>query len=134
MAETQNLIARIEGDELVIRCGLATLATAAENYPEMFEYPRNQWPPFARVTDRDEFAKEVVRSLNHEEEDGSGPLTNLFDKAINHAIENGALGIDLRLRCEACKGTGNIGIGDGDFDSCVRCEGKGSIEGFEVND
>ena len=78
---------KIEGEELVVRIGIDVIAYAAENIPELFAQEDQ-----LRVCDKMEFAKDVCIELLSEEEDGSGPLSNVLDKAAISAWENGSLG------------------------------------------
>lgn len=43
-----------------------------------------------KVTNVDEFAKELVNELNREAEDGTTRIHRMFDGAINETIEQGA--------------------------------------------
>ena len=40
------------------------------------------------------FAREVVRELNKEDEDGSTLVTKLIDEAVRNAVEDGCEGVD----------------------------------------
>lgn len=50
------------------------------------------------VVDQAEFAKDVVKELNKEDEVGESMLTALLDDAIRHAAENGSAGIDEAVK------------------------------------
>lgn len=79
------LSAMIDGDELVIRIGIGTLAFAAEHLkPLPYE--------ILRVIDKAEFANDVRAELMREEEDGSSMLTDVLDAASIAAWENGSIG------------------------------------------
>ncbi len=45
------------------------------------------------VSDPVEFARDVVRALNDEEEDGSTRLTEMLEEAVQAAIDDGSLGL-----------------------------------------
>ena len=47
-----------------------------------------------KVTDAAAFAKEVCSSLNAEREDGTTRVHLMFDSAFNHAIDQGAEGVE----------------------------------------
>jgi hypothetical protein len=47
-----------------------------------------------RVTDRVEFLNDLVNELNHEDEDGSTPLTRLLDECMESLVERGSLGVE----------------------------------------
>jgi hypothetical protein len=76
----QTLKATVEGDELVIRIGIGTLAFAAEHCCLCED----------DVVDPAQLARDVCRELNRAEEDGSSPITALFDDAISAAFEDGS--------------------------------------------
>ena len=90
-------------DDVPLRCelvngsiefniGAKILAHATNVCPDLWdaENDRGQF----KVTDHAVFAKEVVRELNREQEDGSTPLTRLLDQMIEEAINQGAEGIE----------------------------------------
>jgi hypothetical protein len=81
-------LAQIEGEEVVIRVPISGLPHAAdvawnEQYGEHGLF----------VEDLGEFAKEFVRYLNSEDEEGSTVLHFAFDRAVINATEQGAFGI-----------------------------------------
>lgn len=88
------LTVEIEGDELIIRIGIDTLSCAAEHCPLFFSYDTPRDPPFVKVIDRDELARDVIGALLHEKEDGSTPLSDLLDEAILHAYEEGSIAFE----------------------------------------
>lgn len=85
----------VEGDQLVIRIGVDTLAfcfeIGEENQP--FDEKANDFRRAYKVIDRHKFAKGVADGLQDEEEDGSTPLTNILDAAFIKAVES-AMGVD----------------------------------------
>jgi hypothetical protein len=83
---------KIEGNELVFRIGLGTLAWAAERVPEMYDDQIRPEPPYVQIENRMELAHDVVAAMNSEEEDGSTPVIRMIDKAIMDAWENGSIG------------------------------------------
>lgn len=86
--------AKIIDGEIVIRLSLDTMAFAAERFPSLEEYDEKTDRILAPVvTDREAFAKELVRLLNAESEDGSTLVTNMFDAGFLAAAEDGARGI-----------------------------------------
>lgn len=90
MSKDTPLSAKVEGDELVIRIGLHTLAFAAEHCPLFYDYEKNRHPPFVDVADAGQLAHDTIRALFHEREDGSTPLGDTFDQATLHAFEDGS--------------------------------------------
>lgn len=88
----QPLRVIVEPTELVIRIGLDTLKMAAEYCPLLFDgESKNCDPPYCKVVDTDELAKDVARMLDDEQEDGSSPVRDLIDRAILAAMDDGSL-------------------------------------------
>jgi hypothetical protein len=96
--KNRSLEAKIEGNELVIRIGIDTLAFCAEHCPLFFDYDnkkhREKGPPYVTITNKNELAHDTIRELLREEEDGSTPLSDLFDNVILAAFEDGSLGFE----------------------------------------
>lgn len=86
------LQATIIDDELVVRIGVETLAFAAEHVELPIRGFGETVYPHWKVADAAELARDVCRKLSHEAEDGSSPLTQLFDEAIIEAYEDGSTG------------------------------------------
>jgi len=86
----QPLTIGVEGEELVIRIGVDTLAfafeTGEENQP--FDREANDFRRSWKVVDPYKFAKGVGNALCNEEEDGSTPLTKILDEAYIAAVES----------------------------------------------
>lgn len=85
----------VEGDQLVIRIGVDTLAFCFEigddNQP--YDEKATDYRREFKVTDRHKFAKGVADGLCDEEEDGSTPLTKILDEAFIKAVESD-MGVD----------------------------------------
>lgn len=85
----------LEGDELVIRIGVDTLAFCFEisdsNQP--FDEAINDFRRSWKVTDKYKFAEGVGIALCDEAEDGSTPLTGILDEACGKAVEDD-MGVD----------------------------------------
>lgn len=79
----------IEKDAIVIRLPLKNLDVALRVGCSMSGID----PPY-RVTDSVVFAKEVVRELNSEDEEGTTAIHRMFDAAFIEAIEQGAEGVE----------------------------------------
>lgn len=89
------LQACIQDDQLVIRIGLETLKFAAEHCPLFYDGTvENCDPPYTKIKDARELAKDVKRELFREREDGSSPIRDLLDEAIMAACEDGSLAFD----------------------------------------
>lgn len=95
------LSACIEGNQLVVRIGIDTLAFSAEHCPRFYDAdkPLDADGPYVRVTNKRELAKDIVRELLREEEDGTNPLHVLLDDAIEAAREDGSLGFEEEESC-----------------------------------
>jgi len=85
----------VEGDQLVIRIGVDTLAWCFEISDDNQPYDE-QIGDFRRsfkVLDRHKFAKGVAYGVQDEREDGSSLLTDALDAACINAVEND-MGVD----------------------------------------
>lgn len=96
--KTQPLSCKVEGDELVIRIGIDTLAWAAQSERRdtpfwVYEWEKAEYVPRWKIISNLEWAKDVAREINREEEDGSSPLTNLLDKASENALDQGSIAV-----------------------------------------
>lgn len=78
---------------IVIWVGEKALAHATNINPKLYD-PERDCGLYA-VTDHAAFAKEVVRKLKQEGEDGSTMLTDVLDRAVYEAINDGAEGVDV---------------------------------------
>jgi hypothetical protein len=80
----------LEGDQLVIRIGIDTLAWCFEisGSNQSFDDEANDFRRQWKVVDRHKFAKGVGIGLQDEREDGSSPLTDILDAACTEAIES----------------------------------------------
>jgi hypothetical protein len=93
----------VEGDQLVIRIGVDTLAFCYE-----ISEANHEWDQKAtkyrlgwKVIDKHKFAKGVAEGIQDEAEDGSTPLTRILDAACTYAIE-GDMGVDEDGRFATC--------------------------------
>jgi hypothetical protein len=80
-------LARIEGEEIVIRIPLQGLVSAMESHPFRGD---PALPPKCRITDLPAFAREVVDRLNDFDDSNDCPITEMLDNAMEHVIENGS--------------------------------------------
>jgi hypothetical protein len=87
MTPTPYGLAGIEGDAIVIRLTADACAFAFANDPQARE-PR---PP---VTNKRQFLRDTLNELTAEREDGSTPLTDMLDRAMVKAMENGSDALD----------------------------------------
>lgn len=86
----------IERGAIVIRVPLATLPMVLEG-----AWATNNLNPRYKITNVDEFARDLVNELNSESEDGTTRVHTMFDKAIEEAINQGAFGIVEHEKQEA---------------------------------
>jgi hypothetical protein len=84
----------IERDQLVIRVGIDVLAHAAENCNRFYDDDTNNSPPYILITDKQEFAKDVLRMLQAEDECGSSLISDALDEATVDAFNDGSLGVE----------------------------------------
>lgn len=100
-AKDRPLRARMSGNVLTIEIGVDTLAFAALRSDYAWNLVgddgRTRPDTVFRIDDKREFARDVVRELLDEAEDGSSLLTKLFDDACVAAIEQGSIAfVDTR--------------------------------------
>lgn len=88
--------ATIEDGAIVIRVSLDALPMVLEGTWAMGKFDTRY-----KITDPNEFAKELVCALNREDEQGTTAIHEMFDQAILDAIEGGAFGIDEHEKQEA---------------------------------
>ncbi len=96
------LTVEIDRRQLVIRIGIGTLAHAAAYNPKLWDEDIHgaSEGPYLKITDEAEFAHDVMCALQHEEEDGSGPLSDLLDEACERAKDDGSLAVDYDWKPE----------------------------------
>lgn len=93
----QRLTAEVIGNRIVISIGINTAAWATNEHPDFYTYDEKvrDWTHKIQVTDIRAFAKEIVRAMLNEREDGSTITTDFMDKAILDAVEDGAVGVEF---------------------------------------
>lgn len=85
--------ARIVKDALVIRIPMRVLKFATNNHPEFWDGEKDKHT--VKVSDPKVWMRSVAQALEHEEEDGSTMLTEVLDKAVAHAVNNGEEGVEF---------------------------------------
>jgi hypothetical protein len=87
------LVCRREGEQVVIRVGIGTLAFAAEHCERFYveEQHASGGPPYCKVIDKGELANDVIREFMHEREDGATPISLLLDECLEDARDDGSL-------------------------------------------
>lgn len=92
MPENTPLSVAVEGDELVIRIGIDTLAFAAEHDDpfNVFDIDRNKFVQAWQISANKGWAEDVAHTLRVEGEDGSTPVSRLLDKMFVEALEQGS--------------------------------------------
>jgi hypothetical protein len=88
MSQDNGGKAVIEDGAIVIRVSLDALPMVLEGAWTMGKFDTRY-----KITDAGEFARELMRALNSEDEQGTTAIHKLFDQAILEAIERGAFGI-----------------------------------------
>lgn len=96
--KSKPLAVKVSKGVLIIEIGVETLAFSTlssqfvyDMMPERHRHSREAVEKRFSISDPAGFAEEVCGALLSEEEDGSSLLTNLFDKAAQNAVEDGAL-------------------------------------------
>lgn len=79
----------IEKGQIVIRVAVDALQHIIDGAYAM-NGPSRHW----KVTDCKTFAREICRAINDEDETGETPFHRMFDAAMEHAIDQGAEGVE----------------------------------------
>jgi len=88
---------KVQGNEVVIRIGINTLAFAHDRssannpWDEAREDYIQQW----KVVDPKQFANDFVIELQSEEEDGSTKLVELFDEIFQDTVNEGSIAVKV---------------------------------------
>ncbi len=90
------LTARVTSGKVVIEIGVETLAHAASyaEWANRYDAESGDYLRDFAITDPSVFAKEVVRAMLDERENGSSPLSDFLDKAMQDALDDGADGVE----------------------------------------
>lgn len=88
--------ARRVGDFIVVAFSVDYVKHLAESHPQLERYnSKTDIYETPTVTDLNTFADEVVRTLNHESENGSTIINRALDEALIECIEQGAEGVEV---------------------------------------
>jgi hypothetical protein len=82
----EQLAVKVEGGKLQISIGIALLAHAVQ--------AQEQWPEDWYIDDVRDFAREMARGLQREEEDGTTPVHRMLDAVAEAVLENGGDGLE----------------------------------------
>jgi hypothetical protein len=96
MSKDTPLSVVIENGELKIKIGIDCLASAIArgNDFHRFDEKKDEYIRQFAITDSAKFTHDVARALQHEEEDGSTPLSKLLDEMGQAAIDDGSVGVE----------------------------------------
>ena len=86
----QPLHANVEGEQLVIRIGIGTLAFCAEHCNEFYDDVHASYPPYFTILNHEQWSQDVLRAMFAEREDGSSLATDFFDAAFMRAYDDGS--------------------------------------------
>jgi hypothetical protein len=92
----QPLRCEVTDGQLIIRVGIDTLAHAAASCERFYVHSKHSGPPYLTITDNEQFARDVARELESEEEDGSTPISDTLDDAIVAAHSEGSEAINYK--------------------------------------
>ncbi len=92
--KSNRLHSKIVGEKLIISIGIDTLAFAAEECEDN---------PKVKVLNAKQLAIEVIAELQKEDEVGASMLTDLLDKAVMTAFENGSVAFADCDNCKECR-------------------------------
>ena len=92
-AREQGLTVGLLDGRLVISIGIDALMVAVRASPvwEQQQAEGRGWS----IENADGFAEDIVAELEREQDDGTTPVHEVLDAAIEEAIEQGSLNIDL---------------------------------------
>jgi hypothetical protein len=93
----QPLRVEVIDGRLVVSIGVDTLAWAEGERQKGLAFNASEGratEPAARITDVDEWAKDISRAIQRESEDGSTPLSDLLDDAAQHALDAGSIAVE----------------------------------------
>jgi len=85
-----------DSGEIVIRVGKTHLAWMVQHIPSMKD---DRDLPYVRVADEVSLAKDVVKELTEEQEDGTTPIHLILDAALEAALDNGSDGYAWPSSC-----------------------------------
>jgi hypothetical protein len=96
MKKNTPLSVTIRNGELKIKIGIDCLASAITrgNDSHQFDEKTDEYVRRFAITDTAKFVEDVARALQHEEEDGSTPLSKLLDEMGQVAIDDGSTGVE----------------------------------------
>jgi hypothetical protein len=81
---------RLTDRDIVITLPVLTLEFAV---PYALDSAEERW----KVTDAQAFARDVVRELHNEQEDGTTIVAEMFDEVFRRALEQGGEGVDFNM-------------------------------------
>jgi hypothetical protein len=92
MPADQYLSCQVEGDELVFRIGIDTLAYASDESDlfKPFDEDINDFVPKWKVIDATGWAKDIAHEMNDEDEIGGSPLIYFLEKMFEKALDQGS--------------------------------------------
>lgn len=100
MNDKERLQCKIENGNLIISIGIDTLKYLAESSEsaDVLRYHKHFNPEgvWTKISNKKEFAKDVLHELLLEREDGTTIVYELLDDAIAMAIENGSTGVKFK--------------------------------------
>ena len=82
--------------QAIIEDGCIVIRVSLDSLPQVIEgaWACGKLNPRFKITNIEEFSKDLLQELNREEEDGTTRVHMLFDGAIDEAINQGAFGIE----------------------------------------
>lgn len=94
------LTVEVKNGQLAISIGVETLAHSASysDWANPYDEARRDYIRTFAITDAVEFAKDVERAMLREKEDGSSPLSDFLDAAMESAVEDGSMACEYEQR------------------------------------
>ncbi len=90
----QPLTAKVEAGKLVIEIGVDVLAHACAYSDWANRWNDKDYVRTFAITDPTQFAKDIVRAMKDEAEDGATPLSDFLDKVTQDAVEDGSEAVE----------------------------------------
>lgn len=96
--DSNGLKVCVKNNKLVISLGIDCLADGFERCPDNEEYNNEtgEYEKSVKITDKLQFAKDVVLAMENEREDGSNPLTDFLDKMCQAAVDDGSIAVKCK--------------------------------------
>lgn len=91
-----GLSVKIDGGQIIISIGIRTLAQAASTHEGLADWnEQTEKYNVVNVVDTTGWSEDILSELQEEDEVGNSLITEVFNKAMLQAYENGSIGIEV---------------------------------------